>query len=72
MAAAVAGDGWRRRHDTLKMRLLSLLRWSGVEVDCEVFNIFSGLIPQQDLSRLKQMWHLKHPIKRLKSTHNKM
>ena len=54
MAAAVAGDGWRRRHDTIKMRILSLLRWSGIEVDCEVFNIFSGLIPQQGLSRLEQ------------------
>ena len=54
MAAALAGDGWRRRHDTLKMRLLSLLRWSGIEVDCEVFNIFSALIPQQGLSRLEQ------------------
>ena len=54
MAAALAGDGWRRRHDTMKMRILSLLRWAGVEVDCEVFNIFSGLIPQEGLSRLEQ------------------
>ena len=54
MASAVAGDGWRRRHDGFKMRILGLLRWAGVEVDCEVFNIFSGLIPQQGLSRLEQ------------------
>ena len=54
MAAALQGDGWRRRHDTVKMRIFGLLRWAGVEVDCEVFNIFSGLIPQQGLSRLEQ------------------
>ena len=54
MAAAVAGDGWRRRHDGFKMRILGLLRWAGVEVDCEVFNLFSGLIPQEGLSRLEQ------------------
>ena len=54
MAAAVAGDGYRRRHDTMKMRILSLFRWAGVEVDCGVFNIFSGLILQRGLSRLEQ------------------
>ena len=36
------------------MRILGLLRWAGVEVDCEVFNVFSGLIPQQGLSMLEQ------------------
>ena len=36
------------------MRILGLLRWAGVEVDCEVFNLFSGLIPQEGLSRLDQ------------------
>ena len=54
MAAALQGDGWRRRHDAMKMRILSLLRWAGEEVDCEVFNVFSGLIPQLGLSRLEQ------------------
>ena len=54
MAATLAGDGWRRRHDAIKMRLFGLLRWAGIEVDCEVFNIFAGLIPQQGLSRLEQ------------------
>ena len=54
MAARLAGDGWRRRHDAIKMRLFGLLRWAGIEVDCEVFNIFAGLIPQQGLSRLEQ------------------
>ena len=31
MAAAVQGDGWRKRHDGIKMRLFGLLRWAGVE-----------------------------------------
>ena len=54
MAAALQGDGWRRRHDAVKMRLFGLLRWAGIETDCEVFNIFARLIPQQGLSRLEQ------------------
>ena len=54
MAAALQGDGWRKRHDCVKMRIFGLLRWAGVEVDCEVFNLFSGLIPQQGLSRLER------------------
>ena len=36
------------------MRLFGLLRWAGIEVDLEVFNIVSGLIPQQGLSRHEQ------------------
>ena len=37
-----------------KCASLVSLEWAGVEVDCEVFNILSGLIPQQGLSRLEQ------------------
>ena len=55
MAAALQGDGWRKRHDGVKMRLFGLMRWAGVEADCEVFNLFSGLIPQQGLSRLEKV-----------------
>ena len=54
MAEAVSGDGWRKRHDQVKMRLLGLLRWAGIEVDCEVFNLFSGLIPQRGLARIEK------------------
>ena len=54
MAEAVSGYGWRRRHDQVKMRLLGLLRWAGIEVDCEVFNLFSGLIPQRGLARIEK------------------
>ena len=54
MAASLPGDGFRRRHDAIKLRILGLLRWAGIEVDCEVFNVFAGLIPQEGLSRLEQ------------------
>jgi hypothetical protein len=48
------GDGWRHRHYVVKDKILSLLRWAGVEVRCEVFNLFAGLIPQQGLSRMER------------------
>jgi hypothetical protein len=53
VAAKVRGDGWRRRHDVVKRKILSLHRWAGIEVECEVFNLFSGLIPQQGLTRIE-------------------
>ena len=53
VAAKVRGDGWRKRHNTLKWRIFSLHTWAGIEVECEVFNLFSGLIPQQGLSRIE-------------------
>ena len=54
MAAALQGDGWRRRHDCIKMRLFGLLRWAGIEVDLEVFNIFSGLLWAHSTARSEQ------------------
>ena len=39
------GDGWQHRHKDVKDKILYLLRWAGVEVRCEVFNLFAGLIP---------------------------
>ena len=53
VAAAVQGDGFRRRHDVVKRRLLSLHKWAGIEVECEVFNLFFSLIPQRGLSRIE-------------------
>ena len=52
-AEKVKGDGWRKRHDQIKRRLASLHKWAGISFQCEVFNLFSGLIPQQGLSRLE-------------------
>ena len=54
VSVAVAGDGWRKRHDQIKNKIYSLLKWAGVEVQCEVFNLFAGLIPQQGLSRMER------------------
>ena len=50
----LCGDGWRRRHDEVKEKILSLLKWAGVGVQCEVFNLFAGLIPQQGLARIER------------------
>ena len=55
MAEKVVGYGWRRRHDSVKMvkmRLFSFLRWAGINAKTEVFNLFSGDIPREGLSRL--------------------
>ena len=54
MAETLSGDGWRKRHDQVKMRLLGFLRWAGIEVDCEVFNLFAGQIPQRGLARIEK------------------
>ena len=53
VAAQARGDGFRRRHDQVKMKIVSLHKWAGVDVECEVFNLFSGLIPQQGLARIE-------------------
>ena len=51
--AAMAGDGWRKRHDSMKLLIRRLLVWSGTPVDCEVFNLFASSIPQDGLNRLE-------------------
>ena len=53
-AAALPGDGWRTRHDSIKLLLNSLCRWAALPVRCEVFGLFSHLIPQDGLSRLER------------------
>ena len=50
-AARVEGDNWRKRHDSIKMMLSKLFRWAKMPFQCEVFNLFAHLIPQQGLSR---------------------
>ena len=54
MSVAVAGDGWRKRHDQIKEKIFSLLKWAGIETQCEVFNLFASLIPQQGLTRMER------------------
>ena len=48
------GDGWRIKHDSLKLRLRKLCLWAQIPVVCEVFNLFSSAIPQAGLSRLER------------------
>ena len=52
--AHMRGDGFRLRHDGVKMKIKSLLQWAGVRAECEVFNEFAGLIPQQGLNRIQR------------------
>ena len=53
-AARVEGDNWRKRHDSIKVMLSKLFRWAKVTFQCEVFNMFAHLIPQQGLSRIER------------------
>ena len=53
-AAALPGDGWRTRHDSIKLLLSSLCRWAGLPVRCEVFGLFAHLIPQVGISRIER------------------
>ena len=48
------GDGFRLRDDAIKMKIKSLLQWAGVRAECEVFNEFAALIPQQGLNRMQR------------------
>ena len=54
MAATLSGDGWRTRHDMVKAELNRLCVWSKLPATCEVFGIFSHLIPQEGLSRIER------------------
>ena len=51
-SAALPGDHWRTRHDTVKMTLNSLFSWARLPATCEVWNLFSHLIPGEALTRM--------------------
>ena len=53
-ARGVEGDDWRKRHDSMKMMLSRMLRWARMPFQCEVFNMFAHLIPQEGLSRMER------------------
>ena len=53
-ARGVEGDDWRKRHDNIKMMISRLLRWAKMPFQCEVFNMFAHLIPQDGLSRMER------------------
>ena len=54
MAANLLGDTWQIRHDTVKIELNRLFLWSSMRSTCEVFGLFSHLIPQEGLNRLER------------------
>ena len=53
-AATMEGDGWRTRHDNIKLFLTKLFHWAHLPYQCEVFNLFAHLIPQEGLSRIER------------------
>ena len=52
--ATMRGDGWRTRHDGMKLLLRDLHVRAGVPLVCEVFNLFSDCIPQEGLNRMER------------------
>ena len=54
MATPLHGDTWRIKHDTVKSELNRLCVWSSLPATCEVFVLFSHLIPQEGLSRIER------------------
>ena len=48
------GDHWRRRHDLLVQWVDRSCMWAGVPCEREVFNLFSGVVRQQGLSRMEK------------------
>ena len=41
----IFGDTWRKRHDSVKQHVVTEALLSGVHVDCEVYGLFSDLLP---------------------------
>ena len=48
------GDHWTTRHNRIKLKLFGLCQWAGISCEMEVFNLFSGSIPQAGLSRMER------------------
>ena len=53
-ATPLAGDHWRSRHNSVLHLLHRLCIWSGLPVEIEVFNLFSGLVRQEAWSRVER------------------
>ena len=43
-ATSLVGDHWRKRHDSLVQLTYQMCLWAGVNVEMEVFNLFSGAV----------------------------
>ena len=53
-ATALQGDHWRTRHSWLVQFIHRTCMWAGVSAEMEVFNLFSGHVRQEGLSRLEK------------------
>ena len=42
---SIPGDTWRKRHDSVKQDIVSKAAHAGVQVDWEVYGVFSDLLP---------------------------
>ena len=42
---SVTGDTWRKRHDSTKQQVMHEALLAGVHIDCEVYGLFSDLLP---------------------------
>ena len=41
----IPGDRWKKRHDTVKQHIAAEAALDGIPVDCEVYGLFSDLLP---------------------------
>ena len=53
-ATCLRGDHWRIRHNFLVQFIHRACLWAGVPAEMEVFNLFSGLVRQEGLSRMEK------------------
>jgi hypothetical protein len=53
-ATSLVGYHGRKRHDSLVQLTYQMCLWAGVNVEMEVFNLFSGTVRQEGLSRLER------------------
>ena len=52
--ATLPGGGHKIRHDETKNTLHRMMKWAGMAVQCEVFGLFAGVIPQAGLARMER------------------
>ena len=57
-ATSLKGDHWRSRHDAKLHLIHRLCQWSGLQCTMEVFNLFSGEVRQEGLSRAERNRYL--------------
>ena len=53
-ATCLRGDHWRTRHNFLVQFFHRACMWAGVPAEMEVYNLFSGLVRQEGLSRMER------------------